>query len=100
MLVRMPIVTPGEILKKEFMEPLGLDVQNLAQEMGIPSETLLGILNGRDGITAQVAECLAGKFQNSSQFWLNLQKNYENRLDKFTSPAKRASNPGLLHPEP
>ncbi len=99
MLVRMPIVTPGEILKEEFMDPLGLDLQSLAQETGLPSEALLRILNGQGAITAQVAECLAVKFQNSSQFWLNLQKNYENRFNKFASVAKRASNHGLLNPE-
>lgn len=99
MLVRMPTVSPGEILREEFMEPLGLDEQTLAHETDIPLEILLGILNSRDAITPKVAELLACRFQNSSEFWLNLQRNYENRLNKFTAPEKRVSNSGLMHPD-
>jgi addiction module HigA family antidote len=95
----MPTVSPGEILREEFMEPLGLDEQTLAHETGIPLEILLGILNYRDAITPKVAEILACRFENSSEFWLNLQRNYEKRLVKFTTPGKRASKSGIMHPD-
>ncbi len=99
MLVRMPIVSPGEILREEFMEPLGMDEKTLSAETGIPLEVLLKILNEGGPITEMVAKLLADRFQNSSKFWLNLQRNYEIRLAKFSPPQKSVADYSLARSE-
>jgi addiction module HigA family antidote len=78
----LPLVTPGEILREEFMQPLRLSANALAQELHVPANRIQAILNGRRGITADTALRLSQYFGNSAEFWLNLQQNYELDLAK------------------
>ena len=78
----LPLVTPGEILGEEFMQPLGLSANALAQELHVPANRIQAILNGTRGITADTALRLSQHFGNSAEFWLNLQQNYELDLAK------------------
>jgi antitoxin HigA-1 len=76
----IPPVHPGEILKTDFMEPLGLSVSAVSQAVGVPRTRLNDIVLGRRGITADTALRLARYFRVSAQFWMNLQTHYELEL--------------------
>lgn len=73
----LPLITPGEILKEEFMDPSGLSANALAQAVHVPANRILAILKGTRGITADTALRLSRYFGNSAEFWLNLQQLYE-----------------------
>jgi addiction module HigA family antidote len=73
----MPPVTPGEILRDDFMEPLGLSANDLAKALHVPPNRISVILKGTRSITADTALRLARYFGTTPQPWLNLQKNYE-----------------------
>jgi addiction module HigA family antidote len=68
---------PGEILKTEFMEPLGLSAWRLARELKVPAPRINDIVRGKRGISANTALRLGRYFGNSAQFWLNLQNRYD-----------------------
>ena len=80
----MPPVTPGEILRDDFMEPLGLSANALAKALHVPPNRITAILNGDRSITADTALRLARYFNTTPQSWLNLQKNYELEVAKRT----------------
>jgi antitoxin HigA-1 len=64
---------PGEILRYEFLEPLGLSQKQLAEALGITRVRLSEILRGRRSITADTAFRLARFFDTTPEFWLGLQ---------------------------
>ena len=70
-------ITPGEILKEEFLDPLGISAYRLAKRVNIPQSRISGIINGTRRITADTAMRLAKAFGTTPQFWLNLQMRYE-----------------------
>jgi len=71
-------VTPGEILKEEFLEPLGLSQREVARRMKIGPMRLSEIIRGRRSITADTALRLAGVFEGTTpRFWMNLQTNHD-----------------------
>lgn len=72
-------VHPGEILKEEYLEPMGLSASALARALHVSAPTVGNILLGRRGITADVALRLAVALDTSAQFWLNLQATYDLR---------------------
>ncbi|MFZ5834201.1 MAG: HigA family addiction module antitoxin [Pseudomonadota bacterium] len=72
-----PPVHPGEILKKEFLEPLALSAYALAGATGMPRTRINDILLGRRGISADTALRLARYFGTDAQSWLNLQTRYD-----------------------
>ena len=80
----MPPVTPGEVLREDFMEPLGLSANALAKALHVPPNRITSILNGTRSITAHTALRLARYFTTTPQSWLNLQKNYELDVAKRT----------------
>lgn len=73
----LPLITPGELLREEFMEPLGLSANALARALRVPPNRITAILHDQRAITADTALRLARYFRTSPQFWLNLQKNHE-----------------------
>jgi antitoxin HigA-1 len=75
--IARPPVHPGEMLREEFMKPLGISINGLALELHVPVTRISQIVNGRRGITADTALRLARHFGTSADFWLNLQKDYE-----------------------
>jgi len=88
-------VHPGEILQKEFLEPMGLSQNRLALGIGVPTRRINEVVLGKRGITADTALRLARYFKMSPQFWLGLQMDYEldvaedmleGRLDKEVTP--------------
>jgi addiction module HigA family antidote len=70
-------VHPGEILEKEFLDPMGLTQNRLALALGVPARRINEIVLGKRGITADTALRLARYFNMSPQFWLGLQMDYE-----------------------
>lgn len=73
-------ITPGVILKEEFMEPLGLSANRLARELDVPANRISAIVAGERGITADTALRLGLYFSTEPEFWLNLQTNYDLRV--------------------
>jgi antitoxin HigA-1 len=74
---RIGPVTPGDVLREEFMVPLGLSARALARELGVPSNRITAILAGDRGITAETAILLGGRFGTTAEFWLHLQMMHE-----------------------
>src|SRR5258708_37490491 len=70
-------VHPGEILREEFMSPLGLSMNRLAIDLRVPLTRIADIVNERRGITADTALRLARYFNNAASFWMNLQTRYD-----------------------
>jgi len=68
---------PGEILQKEFLEPLGLSQNKLAMALCVPARRINEIVLGKRRVTADTALRLSRYFGMSPQFWLGLQMDYE-----------------------
>ncbi len=68
---------PGEILRQLCLEPLGLTVTQAAEALGVTRKTLSAILNGRAGISPEMAVRLSIAFGTSSESWLNQQVQYD-----------------------
>lgn len=68
---------PGEILKKLCLEPLGLTVTEAAKALGVSRKSLSSILNGRSGISPEMAIRLSIAFDTSAESWLNQQVQYD-----------------------
>lgn len=73
---------PGEVLKEEFLVPLGISANALALALRVPSTRIGAIVNERRGVTSDTALRLARYFGTTSQFWLNLQSAYDLSLAK------------------
>lgn len=79
---------PGEIIKRLCLDPLGVSIAEAAQALGISRKTLSAILNGRAGISPEMAVRLSMAFGTSAESWLNQQTQYdlwqvEQRRKKF-----------------
>ena len=84
---RVALISPGEILATEFLEPFGITAYRLAADTGMPRSRLSGILKGKRSITAETALAFGLYFGNSPEFWLNLQSHYD--LEKATRDSYR-----------
>lgn len=73
----LDLVTPGEILKEEFIEPLGLSASRLARDIDVPHNRILAIIHGKRSITADTALRFGKYFNTGAQFWMNLQMHYD-----------------------
>lgn len=69
----MPTI-PGEILKEEFLVPLGISQKQLADHLQCDVKVINRIVNGRTSLTAPMALKLAATFKTTAEFWLNAQK--------------------------
>ena len=68
---------PGEILLKDFLDPMGITQRELADALHVPYQRINELVNQKRGITPSTAIRLSKFFGNSSEFWLNLQQNWE-----------------------
>ena len=71
----MPPVHPGEVLREDFMKPLGLTVNRLALELHVPATRIGEIVHERRRITAETALRLARYFNTNAEFWLKVAPN-------------------------
>jgi addiction module HigA family antidote len=90
-------INPGEILREDFLEPLGISINQLSRDLSVPPNRISEIVNGKRAITADTALRLERYFGIEAQFWLNLQTEYDLRvmkrkigtdIDKRIIPAK------------
>ena len=70
-------IHPGEILREEFLEPMGISQYRLAKNISVPPRRINEIVHGKRAITADTALRLGRFFDMSAQFWLNLQTRYD-----------------------
>jgi|SRR6516162_4486814 addiction module HigA family antidote len=73
-------VTPGEMLRDEFLGEYGLSQNQLARAVGISPNRIAEIINNRRRITADTALRLGLYFGNSPEFWMNLQTHYDLKM--------------------
>ena len=76
----IPEIHPGEILRSEFLEPLGMSVNALALALRVPAPRINDVVRGKRAVSADTALRLERYFGASAQFWLNLQSAYEIRI--------------------
>jgi len=74
---KLPPIHPGEILKDEFLEPMGISQYRLAKDISVPPRRINEIVHGKRAITADTALRLGRFYNMSPQFWLNLQTRYD-----------------------
>lgn len=74
---KLPPIHPGEILREEFMIPLGLSSNAVARAIDVTPSRVNDIVRERRGITADTALRFARLFNTSHRFWMNLQANYD-----------------------
>lgn len=93
-------IHPGEVLFEEFIKPMGLSQNRLANDIGVPPRRINEIVHGKRRVTADTALRLAKYFKMSPEFWLGLQMDYEldlemdrlgSRLNKEVGVYSRAS---------
>lgn len=85
---------PGEILKVDYLEPLELTVTDAATGLGIARKNLSAIINGKAGISAEMAVRLSEAFDTTPDLWLNLQANYDLwkvKKDRAARPARKVT---------
>ena len=70
-------VHPGEVLKEDYMDPLGLSANSLAKGLGVQPITVSLLIRGKRNISAEMALRLARYTGTSAQFWINLQGHYD-----------------------
>jgi len=74
---RLPPIHPGEILREEFLSPLGMSAHQLALALRVPATRINDIVNERRGITADTALRLSRYFGTTPKFWMNIQASWE-----------------------
>ena len=94
-LKRLPPIHPGEILSEEFLKPIGMSMNKLADELHVPANRITQIVEGRRSITGETALRLARYFGTSAEFWLGMQKDYDLHVarDEFEAEVKRQVQP-------
>ena len=93
---RLPPLHPGEMLREEFLVPLGLSSYALARAIGVPRTRIERIVREETAITADTALRLGRYFNMTPQFWMNLQAHYE--LEMAGRALKRSL--GKIEPRP
>ena len=98
----LPPVHPGEILRDEFLVPLGLSVYRLARALEIPRPRLNDVVRGRRGVTVDTALRLGRYFGTTPEFWISLQTRHD--LDAvgqtLRSEIEREIEPHAADPTP
>ena len=95
----LPPVHPGEVLREDFMKPLGLTINRLALELHVPATRIGEIVHERRRVTADTALRLARYFQTNAEFWLNLQNFFDLEVERrsgATIEIERRVHPAAL----
>jgi len=74
---RLPPIHPGEILREDFLSPLGMSANELAMALRVPATRINDIVNKKRGITADTALRLSRYFRTTPKFWTNMQASWE-----------------------
>ncbi len=88
-------VHPGDVLREDFLKPLGMSVNKLALSLGVPATRMGEIVNGRRAVTSDTALRLARFFGTTPEFWMNMQAGYELEIakDKFSAVIELTVHP-------
>ena len=70
-------IQPGDVLREEFLKPLGISAYRLSMDIAVPQTRISEILKGNRSITADTALRLSKYFGNSPNFWLGLQNDFD-----------------------
>jgi addiction module HigA family antidote len=81
--------SPGEILREEYLVPLGMTQKELADHLGCDVKVINRLVNGRTSVSAEMALKLGATFRTSPEFWLNAQK----AVDLFRATASVSKLP-------
>ncbi len=87
-MAKLKPIHPGEILEKEFLEPLSITQYRLAIDVGVPPRRINEIVHGIRGISADTALRLAHYFGTTPQFWMNLQARFDLQVEEDRIGAK------------
>ncbi|WP_423226124.1 HigA family addiction module antitoxin [Candidatus Amarolinea aalborgensis] len=77
-------ITPGELLREEFLEPMGISQYRLAKEIGVPAQRISDIVAGKRAITADTDLRLCRFFGLSNGYWLRAQAAYDTEVAENT----------------
>jgi antitoxin HigA-1 len=94
--ILLPPIHPGEILREEYLKPLGLSMNKLALDLHVPVTRISEIVHERRSITTDTALRLARYFDTSARFWLNLQAAYDLEVarDELSARIEQEVRPG------
>ena len=82
---KYPPIHPGEVLREDFMKPLGLSSNRLAIDLGVSVPRVHHLVREKRGISGDMALRLARYWGNTPQFWMNLQSHYDLELARHRS---------------
>ena len=83
----MNSITPGEILKEEYMDPLGLSQNALCRALGVSPRAINEIVHGKRRVTVAMSIRLGTYFKQSAQFWINIQTECDLRQTRKDHPS-------------
>jgi antitoxin HigA-1 len=84
-------IHPGEILKDEFLEPLGISAYKLVKDIDVPLNRITEIINGQRNVSAETGLLLSKYFSLSDGFWIRLQGRFDEEVAKQKLVTKLAS---------
>jgi antitoxin HigA-1 len=92
---KLPPIHPGEVLREDFMKPLGISMNRLALDLRVPVTRIAEIVHERRGVTPDTALRLGRYFNTSARFWLNAQSSYDLEVaqDALQSAIEREVRP-------
>ena len=90
---KLPPIHPGEILKEEFLDLMGISSYKLAKDIGVPQTQISQIIHGKRSITLVTAVRLGLYFGNSAEFWMNLQRDYDLEIMEDEKPEIKVVRP-------
>ena len=103
----IPLATPGEILKLEFLEPMNITPYRLATSTGMQPIAVSEIIDGKRAVTPETALKLGAFFEMEAEFWMNLQHHYElekardavgEKIIARVTPLRLVSSKDAVHP--
>lgn len=77
----LPEVHPGEILREEYLRPLGMSAGALARKLGVPRTRIERLVSEQTAVTTDTALRLAKYFRTSPEFWMSLQVSYDLKVE-------------------
>jgi len=85
---------PGEILREEFLDPLGVTQVDFAAHIGVPLQRVNEIVRKKRGVSPETAWLFAGALGTTPEFWINLQAAYDLAVSRPARPVRRMRRTG------
>ena len=85
---------PGEILREEFLKPLGVTQVDFAAHIGVPLQRVNEIVRGKRGVSPDTAWLFSGALGTTPEFWINLQAAYDLAVSRPARPVRRLRRTG------